>query len=109
MRRWNLTLEDILNTMDLPSERVNLATAPNAQWLLRNMGIRNANNTGYLLALSILQRELHSLTHLNTADIAARDKKVAALVASYKKNWLAGEKSDRDFRVEVFKLYEEES
>ncbi len=60
-RRFNLTLEMIMDTMDVPRQRKVPATIQNTRWLIRNLGIRNSGVVGYELAMSILRSELTAL------------------------------------------------
>ena len=48
-------IDQILETMDLPKNRLDLSVAGNVRWLLRNMGIRNSGHEDIKNATKILK------------------------------------------------------
>jgi hypothetical protein len=73
-RRFNNTLEDIMNTMDLPRQRIVPATIQNAKWLIRNMGIRNSEHPNFEFAMTILEMELKTLEEEEFTKALAEDE-----------------------------------
>lgn len=49
-----MNLVEILATMDIPDMRRDVSKPENVRWLIRNIGIRNSNNSFFAQALILL-------------------------------------------------------
>lgn len=56
-------LKEILDTMDIPSQRKEVGIISNLSWLNRNIGIRNSNHPQFdeaILCIRMLMRDLYA-------------------------------------------------